>query len=60
MLGLSGVFMLATFVMFVGYGLFAATVRRYVVSRPKVMTWMHRAFAGTFVALGARLALTAR
>jgi threonine/homoserine/homoserine lactone efflux protein len=60
MLGLSGVFMLATFVVFVGYGVFAASVRRHVVSRPKVMTWMRRAFAGTFVVLGARLALTPR
>jgi threonine/homoserine/homoserine lactone efflux protein len=60
MLGLSGVFMLVTFVVFVGYGTFAASVRNHVISRPRVMTWMRRAFAGTFVALGARLALTTR
>ena len=60
MVQLSAVFMLLTFVVFVGYGLFAAAVRRHVVARPRVVTWMRRAFAGSFVALGARLALTSR
>ena len=60
MLELSAVFMLATFVVFAGYGLFAAAVRRHVVSRPRVMTWMRRVFAGSFVALSARLAFTSR
>ena len=36
---LSAVFMLMTFVVFVAYGLFAAAVRRHVISRPSVMTW---------------------
>ena len=57
---LSGVFMLMTFVVFVGYGLFAAAVRRHVISRPAVLTWMRRAFAGAFAALGAKLALSDR
>jgi threonine/homoserine/homoserine lactone efflux protein len=57
MLELSAVFMLLTFVVFVGYGLFAASIRNHVVSRPRVLTWMRRAFAGAFVALGAKLAL---
>ena len=60
MLGLSGVFMLMTFVVFVGYGLFAAAVRDHVISRPRVLLWMRRAFAAAFVALGARLALSER
>ena len=60
MLGLSGVFMLVTLVVFAGYGVFAASVRTRVIGRPRVMTWMRRAFAGSFVALGARLALAAR
>ena len=60
MLQLSAVFMLLTLIVFVGYGIFAAAVRRHVVSRPAVMTWMRRVFAGAFVALGARLALTSR
>jgi threonine/homoserine/homoserine lactone efflux protein len=60
MLQLSAVFMLVTFVVFVAYGVFAASVRRSVISRPRVVTWMRRVFAGSFVALGARLALTPR
>jgi threonine/homoserine/homoserine lactone efflux protein len=60
MLTLSGIFMLMTFVVFVGYGLFAASVRDRVISRPRVLTWMRRSFAGAFVALGARLAFADR
>lgn len=60
MLELSSVFMLLTFVVFVGYGIFAASIRSHVVSRPMVMTWMRRTFAGAFVALGAKLALADR
>jgi threonine/homoserine/homoserine lactone efflux protein len=60
MLGLSAVFMLATFVIFAIYGVFAAAVRQHVVSRPRVLTWMRRAFAGAFVALGVKLAFTDR
>jgi threonine/homoserine/homoserine lactone efflux protein len=60
MLVLSAVFMLLTFVVFVGYGLFAAAIRNHVISRPRVLTWMRRTFAAAFVALGARLALAER
>jgi threonine/homoserine/homoserine lactone efflux protein len=60
MLGLSGVFMLMTFVVFAIYGLFAASVRRQVVSRPAIVLWMRRTFAAAFVALGAKLALAER
>ena len=60
MLMLSGTFMLMTFVVFVIYGLFAAALRDHVVTRPKVLTWMRRTFAGAFVALGAKLALADR
>jgi threonine/homoserine/homoserine lactone efflux protein len=60
MLELSGVFMAATFVVFALYGMFAAAVRHHVVSRPSVMAWMRRVFAGAFVALGARLAAADR
>jgi threonine/homoserine/homoserine lactone efflux protein len=57
---LSVVFMLLTFVVFVGYGLFAAAIRDKVISRPRVLTWMRRTFAAAFVALGAKLALAER
>jgi len=60
MLGLSAVFMLVTFVVFAIYGVFAAAVRTHIVTRPRVLTWMRRTFAGAFIALGARLAFTER
>jgi len=60
MAGLSAVFMGLTFVVFVGYGLFAAAIRRHVISRPRVLTWMRRTFAAAFVGLGVRLALAER
>lgn len=58
MLALSAVFMLITFVVFAVYGVCAAVVRDQVISRPRVLTWMRRVFAGSFMALGAKLALT--
>jgi threonine/homoserine/homoserine lactone efflux protein len=60
MLELSAIFMLLTFAVFVGYGLFAAALRTHVIARPRVLTWLRRTFAGAFVALGARLALAER
>jgi len=57
---LSTVFMLLTFVVFVGYGLFAAAIRNHVISRPRVLTWMRRTFAAAFVALGAKLTVAER
>jgi threonine/homoserine/homoserine lactone efflux protein len=60
MLALSAIFMLMTFVVFVGYGLFAASIRDHVISRPRVLTWMRRSFAAAFVALGAKLAFAER
>ncbi len=60
MLVLAGMFMLLTFVVFVGYGAFASTTRRYVISKPRVMLWFRRGFAGAFGALGLRLALSDR
>jgi len=60
MLGLSAVFMALTFVVFVAYGMMAATMRRRVLSSPRAMTWMRRAFAGAFAGLAVKLALTDR
>lgn len=57
---LSAVFMALTFTVFVGYGLFAAAIRRHVISRPRVLTWMRRTFAAAFVGLGIRLAMQER
>ena len=60
MVGLSAVFMLLTFAVFVVYGLLAAAAREHVIYRPRVVAWMRRAVAGAFVALGGRLALAER
>ncbi|MGH3431709.1 MAG: LysE family translocator [Thermocrispum sp.] len=57
---LSGVFMLLTFVVFAAYGVCAAAVRTHIISRPRVMDWLRRTFAGAFVALSVSLAFTAR
>jgi len=60
MLELSAVFMGVTFLIFALYGVCAAAMRTYVISRPPVLAWMRRAFAAAFVGLGAKLALAER
>jgi threonine/homoserine/homoserine lactone efflux protein len=60
MIGLSLVFMAATFLVFALYGIFAATMRNRVISRPRVMAWLRRTFAATYVLLAGRLALENR
>ena len=60
MLGLALLFMLLTFIVFVGYGLFASATRHYLQSSPRAMTWLRRSFAGAFGLLGLRLALAER
>lgn len=58
MLGLSTIFMALTFAVFALYGVLAARAREQVLARPRVMRWLRRAFAGSFLALGTKLALT--
>jgi threonine/homoserine/homoserine lactone efflux protein len=60
MVGLGAVFMAMTFVVFVGYGLFASAVREHVLSRPLVIQWMRRSFAAAYIGLAGRLAFAAR
>lgn len=60
MVWLSLVFMALTFVVFALYGVFAATMRNQVITRPKVMAWLRRTFAATYVLLAGRLALETR
>jgi len=52
--------MAMTLVVFIAYGALASLVRERVVTRPRVMTWIRRIFAGAFVAVAARLALAQR
>lgn len=60
MLRLSAIFMAMTFAVFAVYGAFAARMRERVLGSPTAMAWLRRSFAATFVALGAKLALTQR
>jgi len=60
MLELSLVFMVLTFVVFAAYGVFAAAVRRHVISSASVQVWMRRGFAAAFAGLAAQLALSQR
>ncbi len=60
LLMLASVFMAMTFIVFVGYGALAALARDYVISRPAVLLWIRRSFAGTFGFLGLKLALSER
>ena len=60
MVQLSGVFMIVTLIVFILYGLFAASVRDHVISRPRVVTWMRRTFAGAYAVLASRLAFATR
>lgn len=60
LLGLSAVFMLMTLVVFSLYGVFAAAVRTHLLERPRIVDRLRRLFAVSFVALGAKLATTAR
>jgi len=60
MLMLGGVFMLLTFIVFVVYGACAALTRDYVLSRPAVLRWFRRGFAGAFGLLGLKLAFAER
>ncbi|GKY86204.1 LysE family translocator [Sinisalibacter aestuarii] len=56
MLTLGGVFMALTFIVFVLYGLFAASARDRVLESPRAMIWARRAFAASFAGLGLKLA----
>jgi threonine/homoserine/homoserine lactone efflux protein len=58
MLLLSAVFMLMTFVIFVGYGLLAHTFRKVVIESKRVQDWLRRSFAAAFAGLGVNLAMS--
>jgi len=60
MFTLAGIFMLLTFIVFIGYGGGASLAHDYVIKRPSVLKWLKRSFAATFAFLGLRLALAER
>lgn len=60
MLVLSAIFMLLTLFIFMLYGAFAALMRRRVLEKPRVMRFMNRIFALSFVCLGIKLLISSR
>ncbi|MEJ8569880.1 LysE family translocator [Microbaculum marinum] len=60
MLTLGGVFMAMTFVVFVGYGAFAALIGEKILKSARAMTWMRRTVAAAFAGFGLRLAFAGR
>lgn len=58
MLVLSAIFMLMTLVVFAVYGVFASFMRKHVLARPQVTSWLRRIFAAGFVALSLKLVLS--
>ena len=60
MVELAAIFMALTFIVFVGYGAFASAIRRHIITRPAILTWMKRSFAVTFGLLSLKLALSDR
>lgn len=60
MLALSAVFMAMTFVVFAVYGVCASALRDEVLSRPRLVTRIRKAFAASFLVLSARLAVQSR
>ncbi len=55
---LSSVFMLATLVIFIGYGIFASKMRHYIIHSERIMRYIQRGFAAIIASLAAKLALT--
>ena len=56
MVELSLVFTAVTFILSTVYGYFAAGMRRFVLGRPRVVAWVRRTFAASYVLLAGRLA----
>ncbi|PIT79085.1 LysE family translocator [Limnohabitans sp. JirII-31] len=60
LMGLSGVFMVMTFGVFVVYGLLAHAFRKSVIEFPRVQAYLRRTFAAAFAGLGTQLAFSER
>lgn len=60
MIELSLVFMFVTYIVFAIYGIFAATLRQYVIYSASFQKGMRRGFAAAFAILAVQLALTHR
>lgn len=60
MLMLGGVFMVMTFTIFVLYGLMASSFSNWVLRSERISLTVQKVFAGSFAALGVKLALSER
>ncbi|EBE4179142.1 LysE family translocator [Salmonella enterica] len=58
MFNLSAIFMLITFIVFVLYGTFAAFMRSHILSTPRILRLMRITFAGGFIGLAIKLAVS--
>lgn len=58
MIALGGIFMLMTLLVFILYGILANSVREYIIHSEKISGMIQKVFAGSFAALGLKLALT--
>lgn len=56
--GLSSIFMMLTFIVFIGYGFFAHQVRQYIEHSPKILHRIQKSFSLAFIAMSVRLAVT--
>lgn len=56
LIALVAIFMVLTFVIFMGYGYSASMARDYVISKPSVIKWLKKSFALSFGLLGLKLA----
>ncbi len=60
LIGLGGVFMAMTLVVFAGYAYASAAVREYVLGVPTVRQWIQRSLGAVLIGFAAKLATTAR
>lgn len=60
LVGLGGIFMVITLVVFVGYAYASVAVRDKVLGRPSVLIWVQRSLGTLLVVFAARLALMDR
>lgn len=60
MLKLGGLFMLLTFIIFAMYGIFAGTMRHYILNRPNILNRIRKSFSLAFFGLSVKLASSER
>jgi threonine/homoserine/homoserine lactone efflux protein len=59
-MGLGGIFMVMTLVVFIGYAHAGSAIRDRVLAAPRVLTWLGRALGTLLLGFAARLAMADR